>query len=311
MSHETEHASGEYDANVGADGVVEWLTALGERAGDALVYSSAYLAAIATVEVAIAMTLLSLPPNPAPVVVGLVTFAVYTNDRVADVDTDAVSDPERSAFVRRHRDLLYVLGAVAYGLAVAASVLGGPATLAVTLLPGVFWIAYAADWVPEAATRVRRLKEVLVVNSAVVALAWATTLTALPVAFTGAAVTPATAVVFGYFLLRSFVDTEVPNVGDVEADRAVGVNTLPVAFGVPATRRALWALDLVTAAGVVWAAHAGVLSVGPAAALCVGLAYSLVVTGLLGRADDDLVSLAAECEYVVVMAALVAVSALA
>jgi 4-hydroxybenzoate polyprenyltransferase len=152
---------------------------------------------------------------------------------------------------------------------------------------------------------------VLVVNSAVVALAWATTLTALPVAFTGAAVTPATGVVFAYFLLRSFVYTEIPNVGDVEADRAIDVATLPVAFGVPATRRALYGVDLLTAGLVVAAVSAGVLHAGLAVALGVGVAYSLVVTGLLGRVDNDALALASECEYLVVAAALVGALVLA
>jgi len=305
MPRESNYASDVHGATGRTGRIVELLTTYGERAGNALVYSSAYLAAIAMAEVAIAMVLLSLPPNPAPVVVGLVTFAVYTNDRVADVDTDAVSDPDRSAFVRRHRDTLYVLASVAYGLAVAISVLGGPVALAVTLLPGVFWVAYAADWVPSVAPHFRRLKQVLLVNSLVVALAWATTLTALPVAFTDAAVTPATAVVFAYFLLRSFVDTEIPNVGDVEADRAIGVATLPVAFGVPATRRALYGVDLLTLGLVAAAASAGVLQTWLAVALGVGLAYSLVVTGLLGRVDNDALALASECEYLVVATALV------
>ncbi|SHG69078.1 UbiA family prenyltransferase [Halobaculum gomorrense] len=305
MSQEPTYASDERGANGRTERIVELLTSTGERAGTALVYSSAYLAAIATVEVAIAMALLSLSPNPAPVVVGLVTFAVYTNDRVADADTDAVSDPERAAFVRRHRDALYLLASIAYGLAVAISVLGGPVALAVTLLPGVFWVAYAADWIPNVSPHVRRLKEVLVVNSLVVALAWATTLTALPVAFTDAAITPGTAVVFAYFLLRSFVDTEIPNVGDIEADRAIGVATLPVAFGVPATRRALYAVDLLTVVLVAAAVVTGVLATGPAVALGAGVAYSLVVTGLLGRVDTDALELASECEYLVVAAALV------
>ncbi|QZX98283.1 UbiA family prenyltransferase [Halobaculum rubrum] len=305
MPHESNRASDEYGTTGRTSRIVELLTTQGERAGNALVYSSAYLAAIAMAEVAIAMVLLSLPPNPAPVVVGLVTFAVYTNDRLADVDTDAVSDPDRSAFVRRHRGALYVFASAAYGLAVAISVLGGPVALAVTLLPGAFWVAYAADWVPSVAPTLRRLKQVLVVNSLVVALAWATTLTALPVAFTDAAVTPATAVVFAYFLLRSFVDTEIPNVGDVEADRAIDVATLPVAFGVPATRRALYGVDLLTVGLVAGAVSGGALRVEFAVALGVGLAYSLVVTGLLGRVDDDALALASECEYLVVATALI------
>jgi len=311
MSHESKQGSEEYGATGREGAVAERLTAYGGRAGDAIVYSSAHLAVVATVEVAVVMLLLSLPASPAPLVVGLATFAVYAHDRVADADTDAASDPERSAFVRRHGSALYVAGSAAYGLAVALSALGGPAAVAVTLLPGAVWIAYARDAVAGFGARVRRLKEVAVVNSAVVALAWATTLTALPVAFADVAVTPATAVVFGYLLLRSFVDAEIPNVDDVAADRADGVTTLPVALGVPATRRALYGVDLLTAGFVAWAVAASHLSVGVAAALGVGVCYSVCVVALLGRADADLVSLASEGEYLVVAAALVCTLTLA
>ncbi|UIO99650.1 UbiA family prenyltransferase [Halobaculum sp. CBA1158] len=313
MPHEQNHTAEGYDRSDIGDRVrepgahvVERVTDIGERAGNALVYSSAYLAVVAMAEVAIAMTLLSLPPSPAPLVVGLVTFAVYTHDRVADADTDAVSDPERSAFVRRHRNALYLLGSVSYGLALALAVLGGPVALAATLIPGAFWLAYAADVMPAFGSRLRRLKEVFLVNSLIVALAWATTLTALPVAFTDAAVTPTTLVVFGYFLLRSFVDTEIPNVGDVVADRAIGVSTLPTVLGVSATRRALVAVDLCTVGVVAAAVATGALSAAPAVALGVGVAYSVGVIAMLDRVDADAVALAAECEYLVVAAVLFA-----
>lgn len=286
-------------------GPVEWLTVLGERVGDVLVYSSAYLAFIAMVEVAIVMVLLELPPSPAPIVLGLVTFAVYASDRLEDVDTDAVTNPEQAAFVHRYWGPLHVLSAAAYGLAVTLSVLGGPVALAITVLPGVFWVLYATDWLPEAGLHVQRLKDVFVLNSTVVALAWAVSLTFLPLAYAGAGLTWTTAVVFVYFFLRSFVDTEVPNVRDVEGDREIGVNTLPVVVGVDRTRRALYGIDVFTAGIVAFAAIAGHLSVIMATVLLVGLAYSLGVTSFVGRIEDEkLLSIATECEYVVVAIAL-------
>jgi 4-hydroxybenzoate polyprenyltransferase len=306
MVHDTQYLSDDADrATQEHSTQIDWLTTRFGRAWDALVYSSAYLAFVAMAEVAVATVLLSIPLSAAPLVVGLVTFAVYTNDRLADAETDAVSNPRQAAFARRHRDVLYVLASLAYGLAVALSVLGGPVALAVTLLPGVFWVLYASDWVPDVGLRFHRLKEVLVVNSAVVAFAWAVTLTFLPLSFAGETISPAAGVVFAYFFLRSFVDTEIPNVRDVEGDRAIGVSTLPVVFGVSRTRRALYGVDLSTVALVGFAAATGVFSVAPTIALVIGLVYSLCVTSLVGRLDDvERLSLAAECEYVVVSIAL-------
>lgn len=282
-----------------------------ERAWNTLVYSSAYLALIAVAEVAVVTSLLSIPLTAAPVVVGLVTFAVYANDRLADADTDAVSNPKQAAFVRRHRDVLYLLASLAYGLAVALSVLGGPVALAITVLPGTFWVLYASDWVPDVGLRFRRLKEILLVNSAVVAFAWAATLTFLPLAFADAAVTPAAGVVFAYFFLATFVNTEIPNVRDVAGDEAIGVSTLPVVFGVRRTRHALYAVNLLAAAVVGYAAFSDFVSVAGAAALLVGLGYSAAVTSFLGRSEDQTrVVLAAECGFLVVCLALGVFSAL-
>ena len=277
----------------------------GKRAVDALLYSSAYLAVIAAVEVAIATLLLGLPPTPAPLVVGLVTFAVYATDRIADAETDSVSNPRQADFSRRYGDVLYVAAAGAYGLAVAVSVIGGPAALAVTLVPGAFWLLYASDWLPALGPCVQRFKDVLVVNTTVVALAWALTLTGLPLAFADAAVTPAAGVVFAYFFLGTFVNSEIPNVRDVEGDRAIGVATLPVVLGVCHTRRLLYAIDVVVAGLVGYAVLVDFLSVALAVGLLVGLAYSLGVTAALGRYENaGRLTLAAECEYVFVAAAL-------
>lgn len=284
---------------------VEWMTQVGEVGGNVLVYSSLYISVIAMAEVAIAMMLLSMRPNVSPVVIGLVTFAVYTNDRIADAPTDMVSNPRQATFVIRHRNSLYVLAALAYGIAITLGVLHGPAALVVTLVPGLFWIVYASDWVPDPARRFRRLKELLVINSLVVALAWAVTLTFLPLTFTDAPLTPAVGVVFLYFLVRSFVDTEIPNVRDVEGDRAIDVSTLPTVFGIARTRKLLLGIDLATVAFVALAVRAGLLGSAAAVALVAGVAVSVVVVSLVGRVEDiDTLSIASQFEYVVVFGVL-------
>lgn len=281
------------------------MTRYGERAGDALVYSSVYLAFITMIEVVIVMVLLGLPANLAPVVGGLVTFSVYANDRIADVEDDAATNPQQAAFVRRYRKPLYLLASATYGLAVALSVLGGPLALAITVLPGVVWVLYASNWIPAAILRVRRLKEVFLVNSAVVALVWSFSLTFLPIVFVSGRVSVAAGVVFAYFFLRSFVDTEIPNIRDVDGDREIGVKTLPVVIGVDRTKQALFGIDLITATVIVYVGVVGMLPVEVGIPLLVGIVYSMGLTSLVGRIEnDDLLAIATELEYVIVGLAL-------
>ncbi len=297
----------------------------GSRLLVAFASGSPFVATVAAVEVLIATALLGLPLTPAPAVVALVTFAVYTVDHVSDADADARSTPERAALAYRYGDQLMIAATLAYGLAVALAIVGGPLALAVTLLPGAFWVLYASDWLPsvgrvagEAVSdgrtdavwrRVPRLKDVVVVNSAVVALGWAIAVTLLPLAFSGvdagtllaAGVEPGVGVVFAYFFLRSFVDAELPNVRDVEADAAVGVSTLPVVLGVTSTRRALYGVDAVATATVAAAAVTGLIAWPIALALGVGIAVSLGVTALAGRIDNDaILGVAPDCSYLLV-----------
>ncbi|KTG21242.1 4-hydroxybenzoate polyprenyltransferase [Haloferax profundi] len=281
-----------------------------ERTKDVLIHTSTYLVFIAMVQVATVMAALSIEPNPALAIIGLVTFAVYMGDRIADVDTDEVSNPGQSSFVRRHESVLSVLTAAAYGLAIAISVLGGPVALGVTLIPGAFWVLYASDWLPTIGSYFKRLKEILVVNSVIVALAWAISLVFLPLAFADAAFTPVAAVIFFYYFLDTFVNTEIPNVNDVEADEAIGVSTLPVVFGVDRTRQIAYGLDIVLVGFVVFAYLRGLLGSILTLAILVGLGYALVLAAFVGRTEhESRLGIAGEAKHLVVMAVILALTA--
>jgi 4-hydroxybenzoate polyprenyltransferase len=276
-----------------------------------LEYSSAYLALIGAAEALIVTYLLSLAPNPAPLVVALVTFAVYANDRLVDVESDGVSNPRRTAFVRRYRRELYVLAAIAYGAAVALSAFGGPLAFAIALLPGGAWLVYAIDWMRVPAVRFDRLKEVPFVSSLVVSIAWALAIVLLPVAFAGAAITPTVTVLFAYFALATFVNAEVANVRDVESDTANGVATMATVLGTGRTRTVLYAVSVLTGALLGAAAAFRLLAASSAAVLALGIAVLLVVVALVGRVDDGkALTLAAECSRLPVFAALVALTLL-
>ncbi|WP_435146126.1 UbiA family prenyltransferase [Halobaculum sp. P14] len=306
-------ASEQKSVSVGSDDTAPWYSTVaaslldaGDRTKRVLMYSTAYLVVIAAVEAALVVVGLSLPPSPAPLVVALLTFAVYAGDRIADVDADEATKPGQAAFVRAHKTAFSVLTAASYGLAITVSVTGGPDALVLALLPGAFWVLYASDWLPSLGAYFRRLKDVLVVNSVVVALAWALTLVMLPLAFADAAVTPAAAALFVYFLVDRFINTEIPNVTDRAGDEAVGVSTLPVVLGVRRTRQVLYVLTA-TLAGFLAAAYAaGLLPAALTAALLVGSAYTLAVTAAVGRTDKQTrLSVASEAKHLVVFAVLI------
>lgn len=250
---------------------------------------------------------------------------MYAADHVADAEGDVGSTAARAGFALRYGDQLMLAAALSYGVAVALAVGAGPAALALVLVPGAVWVGYATDWPPAVGglvaplgervprlggVSVPRLKDVFLLNSAAVALAWAVAVVAAPLAFTGVPVEPANAptvaLLFAYVTARSFVDVEVPNVRDVAADAARGVSTLPVVYGIPEARRILIGVDAVAGGLLVALVATGAASSGVVAALVAGLGVSVAVTALADRLDGSMLGVAPDCSYLVAGAVLLA-----
>jgi len=234
----------------------------------------------------ITMVILSLSPTLAPVVVGLVAYSVYVGDRISDTKYEPDATSARSAFIGRHRRLLSITSAAAYGLAVAISTLNGPLALAITLIPGATWVVYAVELPESSRAPIKRLKTVFVLNSTLVALAWATAMVLLPIVFAGATVTPVALVLAVYFFFDIFVNTEIPNVRDVDDDARNDVATFPTVVGVRRTRHLLYVINILSVLVVVGAFVGGYLPALFAVVLLAGRALAVLLNSRVGRSDD-------------------------
>lgn len=280
--------------------VTDVLAGTGRRVGAALVYSSVFLGAVSACKVATACVLLGVAPNLSLAVGFLAPLGVYNLDKAADVDADAATYAGRAAFVRAAGPWFAVgsVAALLAALVVAAS--GGLAALAIASLPALATAVYTYPVLPGRGAD--RLKDVYLVNTGVVAGAWAIPVAALPAAFALDAHRPVdgssvvfggVAVVTGWFFLRTTIAAEARNVRDRVGDAAEGVRTLPVVHGVRRTRRLLYALDAASVAVVAIGVAVGAVPWFAVAAVLPAVALSLAVTNAVGRSGRD----AAWCTY--------------
>jgi len=249
---------------------------------------------VAAAKTAFAMALLGVTAPTAPAVVGLVSFAVYTANDLADIEEDAINCPGRTSVVTDRPRQIAVLAAC--GLAAGCGLAfwaGGLGAVAVTVVPVAACLCYSVPVTPAG----RRLKDVYVVNTLLVALAWALTVTALPIVVAGEPIGAVAVAVCGFFLLRSFVSVELCNVRDVAGDAAAGVDTRPVVSGIGRTRQLLVTLDLASLAvlgALVAVPHASL----PALFALPIVSAALSLTWVLGRTNDiDGLCLAKDGEY--------------
>lgn len=287
-------------------GRANWVFDRSRQTWKALEYSSVYLALIAMAEVLIVSKLFSLPSSFAPIVAGLTTFAIYANDRIVDIEHDAASNPRRTAFIARYQRGLYALAALAYGVAVALSSLGGPAALAITLLPGITWALYALNVVSHLSTSIGRLKDILIVNSLLVAVAWSLTIVFLPLSFANTQFQAGVLLLFVYFVLGTFINTEISNLKDIESDTRAGVATLPVVLGVRRARQSLYIVALSMFLVLGYGGISGYYSISTVAILAAGVVSLIGVIGAIGRVKAEArLPIAAECTRLPILALLV------
>ncbi|WP_324665061.1 UbiA family prenyltransferase [Haloarcula sediminis] len=240
---------------------------------------------VAAAKTGFAMALLGVGTALPAVAVGLVAFAVYTANDLADLEEDAINNPERSSFVADHPGVVAGLAVGTFALGAALAWRGGGfVALAVALVPLAASVLYSLPVTPAG----RRLKDVLGVNTALVALAWAVTVTGVPLAVAGQPAGPVAVAVCLFFFLRTFISVEVFNVRDITGDAATGVDTIPVALGVPRTRLILalfegCSLALVVALMTVPSVALVALAALPVLGYSLGLTWFLSETGRMDR----------------------------
>lgn len=258
------------------------------------VHGSLLLAAIGASKVVVVSFLLSIPVNLAALVAFLVTLAVYNHNKLTDLDEDSVNAPERAALFGSRTRFFALLSVAAYITALGLAVGGGPVALALVLFPGVLGVFYSTRWLP--VFEADRLKDVLVVGTAAVAVAWAVPLALLPLAFDGHVFGPAALVVLVFFFLRTVIAVELFNIRDVSGDRREGVSTLPVVFGTRPTQYILGALNGCSFVLLLWAVRLDLLA-PVTLAVTPAIAYSLCIVALAdGERSADRLCLASYFE---------------
>lgn len=169
----------------------------------------------------------------------LMTFGVYSINKLTDIKEDAINRPERICFLmgrKRHIMALSILallasGAIAYDKEHNA--------IYVLLIPFIANCAYSSRIHP----RLPRLKDIPFVKNAVVGLSWALVCTLMPAATSEGCMTLTIGCVVYLMLIKDFINSTLCDLKDVIGDRENGVRTIPVILGPALTKKMLMILN--------------------------------------------------------------------
>ncbi|MDH7597073.1 MAG: UbiA family prenyltransferase [Methanothrix sp.] len=155
----------------------------------------------------------------------LVSFSVYTLDKLVDLDRDVSNMPSRKKFLYSRRRIFLALALSAYIAAALIMAYVRPAALPLVFVPVIanaFYGMRLLPWLP-------RLKDIPVMKNIVVGSAWAVVTVLIPVLYSGHS--DSWIPVLYFIFIKTFIDTVLYDIRDVAGDRISGVRTMPVILG--------------------------------------------------------------------------------
>ncbi len=165
----------------------------------------------------------------------LSVFAVYCMNRLTDKEEDAVNSPERASFVDGHEKTISIILLFSYITAIILGISQSIYAMLILLFPLCAGVAYNIKLSP----RIPRLKDILGVKNIITALSWAVGTTFLP--FVGL-FEPSLIFIcslFYFFFMKSFINTVLYDIRDIDGDRENGIITIPVKIGKENTKNLL------------------------------------------------------------------------
>jgi len=193
----------------------------------------------------------------------LYVLSMHIINNLTGKKSDHYNDPVRARFYESNRHLLGMLAFLAGGVGLATAYSLGPVPFAVLLAMSVTGLSYNLNLVPPRfkQIRYRRIKDIPGSKTVLIAVAWGVVTAILPALRHADEVSAlATTAVFVWSTCMVFVRTAFFDLLDIQGDRIVGKETIPVAFGEKQTRVLLKTM-LITGAGTL--AAAGLLQIVP------------------------------------------------
>ena len=153
-------------------------------------------------------------------------YSVYSINKITDTEEDQLNTPERSDLISSHEKLFKYTTVSAYALAVIIGLLYGWQVLLILLFPLQAGMIYSIKLTP----RIPRLKDIFAVKSLIVALSWTVGNTFLPIVGYNINIM-VILLIFYLFFMKSFINTILFDLMDVEGDMKSGTRTIPAVIG--------------------------------------------------------------------------------
>lgn len=169
----------------------------------------------------------------------LTIFSTYGLNKLTDINEDAINNPKRADTIKKIGVFFKFSVAISFILSLILGFLESIMTLPVILLPLFLGMLYSV----KLNSNLPRLKDITGVKNITVALSWSVGTTFLPVIYLSEKEILSIILIFYLFFLKSFINSIIFDIRDIEGDRESNIRTIPVFLGKDKTKRLLLVLN--------------------------------------------------------------------
>ncbi len=169
----------------------------------------------------------------------LATFSTYGLNKLTDFKEDLINAPERAKAIKKIELIFKISVALSFFLSLVLGFFESILTLPILLFPLLLGILYSV----RLSGKIPRLKDITGVKNLTIALSWAVGSTFLPLIYLSNKNNVLIILIFYFFFLKSYINSIIFDVRDIEGDRMSGVRTIPVSLGRDKTKILLLILN--------------------------------------------------------------------
>lgn len=154
-------------------------------------------------------------------------------NHLTQIKADSFNDPDRAAFYQKHMWPLAMLAFIAGGAGLYLAYSTGIIPFVLLFIMSLLGLSYKLEWVPNSIWegKYRRLQDIPGSKTILIALAWGIVTSALPTLSSSGSITFAALPTFLMSAGMVFARTAFFDILDIQGDRIVGRETLPILLG--------------------------------------------------------------------------------
>jgi len=183
-------------------------------------------------------------------------YAMHTINRLQDRNLGRITGSFRESTYIRHRGAYQTIAILALVVALALAAVKGALPLVLLMLMSLFGILYNITIFP-ARWGSKRLADIPGSKNVFTAAAWGLVTVLIPQSAVNLDVTMGTVVAFLFVFNIVFVKSALSDMLDIQSDRLVGRETIPVVMGEKPTRKLLQVISMLTGVILITAAVTG------------------------------------------------------